>query len=54
MAVWDSILAKYDEVKLHEAISYIMEDGRKVKITFIDQGDQTKIIETFDPEKMNI
>ncbi|MCP1146812.1 SRPBCC family protein [Lysinibacillus endophyticus] len=40
----------YDEVKLHEVISYTMEDGRKVKITFIDQGDKTKVIESFDPE----
>lgn len=40
----------YDEVKLHEAISYTMGDGRKVDITFVDQGDTTTVIETFDPE----
>lgn len=40
----------YDVVKLHEAISYTMGDGRKVDITFIDQGDATTVIETFDAE----
>ncbi|QNK57928.1 SRPBCC family protein [Paenibacillus sp. PAMC21692] len=40
----------YDEVKLHEAISYTMGDGRKVDITFVDQGETTKVVEIFDPE----
>ena len=26
----------YDEVKLNEIISYILEDGRKIRIIFID------------------
>lgn len=43
----------YDEVKLYEAISYTIGDGRKVKITFIGEGKETRIIETFDPEKTN-
>lgn len=40
----------YDEVKEHEFISYTMEDGRTVKITFNSQGNDTKVIETFDAE----
>ncbi|WP_010278112.1 SRPBCC family protein [Paenibacillus senegalensis] len=40
----------YDEVKLHQTISYTLGDGRKVEITFVDQGETTKIIETFDAE----
>lgn len=40
----------YDEVKQHEAISYTMGDGRRVDITFIAQGNETKVIETFDAE----
>jgi len=40
----------YDVVKLHEEISYTMEDGRKVEITFLNQGDETKVIEIFDAE----
>lgn len=40
----------YDVVKLHEAISYTMGDGRRVDIVFENQGDTTKVVETFDAE----
>ncbi|TLS36160.1 SRPBCC family protein [Pseudalkalibacillus caeni] len=40
----------YDEVKTHEVIAYSMSDGRKVKITFKDLGNQTGVTETFDAE----
>ncbi|RUS47445.1 SRPBCC family protein [Cohnella sp. AR92] len=40
----------YDIVKQHEAISYTMGDGRKVDIAFVDQGNATTVIETFDAE----
>lgn len=40
----------YDEVKHHELISYTLEDGRKVEITFTDLGGATKVVETFDAE----
>lgn len=43
----------YDEVRLNEFISYTMEDGRTVAITFISQGNDTKVIETFDAESTN-
>jgi uncharacterized protein YndB with AHSA1/START domain len=43
----------YDEVRLNELISYTLGDGRRVEITFINQGNETKIIESFDPEKEN-
>jgi uncharacterized protein YndB with AHSA1/START domain len=43
----------YDEVKLNEIISYILDDGRKVKITFIDEQNKTKIIEDFEAETTN-
>ncbi|MBU3145320.1 SRPBCC family protein [Clostridium sp. CF012] len=43
----------YDKVKLNEVISYILDDGRKVKITFISQENKTKIIEAFESEKTN-
>jgi uncharacterized protein YndB with AHSA1/START domain len=43
----------YDEVKLNESISYILDDGRKVKITFISQENKTMIIENFESEKAN-
>jgi len=43
----------YDEVRLNEFISYSLEDGRSVEITFIKQGNGTKIVEAFDPETEN-
>lgn len=43
----------YDEVRTNEFISYTIGDGRKVAITFISQGNDTKVIETFDAEETN-
>lgn len=43
----------YDEVRTNEFIAYTLGDGRKVAITFISQDNNTKVIETFDPETTN-
>jgi uncharacterized protein YndB with AHSA1/START domain len=43
----------YDEVRINEFISYTIEDGRKVTITFISQENDTKVIETFEAENTN-
>ncbi len=43
----------YDEVKTNELIAYTMGDGRKAKIIFSTEGNQTKIVESFDAEEMN-
>lgn len=43
----------YDEVVLHQLISYSMEDGRTVRITFANKGMSTEITETFDAENQN-
>ena len=43
----------YDEVKANEVIAYTMDDGRKVQITFSSTGNETKIVETFEPENTN-
>lgn len=43
----------YDEVVVNERIAYTMEDGRKTEITFINHGDTTEVIETFDAEGQN-
>ncbi|MFY4775785.1 SRPBCC family protein [Metabacillus sp. RGM 3146] len=40
----------YDVVKQHEQISYTLGDGRKVDITFVNQGNETKVVEIFDAE----
>ncbi|CAH0121688.1 hypothetical protein PAE9249_04221 [Paenibacillus sp. CECT 9249] len=41
----------YDEVSLNKSISYTIADGRKVKIDFIPQDNDTKIIESFEAEE---
>ncbi|WP_337103039.1 SRPBCC family protein [Paenibacillus sp. YIM B09110] len=43
----------YDEVSLNESIAYTLGDGRKVSISFIAQGDDTKIVESFEAEETN-
>ncbi|MEX1267843.1 MAG: SRPBCC family protein [Balneolaceae bacterium] len=43
----------YDEVIPGELIRYTMDDGRKVKITFIKKDNETQVIETFDAETEN-
>jgi len=43
----------YTNVQLHKVIEYSMPDGRKVKILFSGNGNETKVTETFDPEDTN-
>jgi len=43
----------YSMVKKEELITYSLADDRQVKITFTAQGNQTKVVETFDPETEN-
>lgn len=43
----------YDEVKKHELITYTLDDGRKVRITFTPQGEETRVVEVFDAEQSN-
>lgn len=43
----------YDQVVEPRLIEYTMSDGRKVKVEFLSRGDQTQVIETFDPEASN-
>ncbi len=33
--------------------SYEIEDGRKVEISFVDELEKVKLIETFEPKKIN-
>jgi uncharacterized protein YndB with AHSA1/START domain len=40
----------YDEVKTNELIEYTLGDGRKVIIQFTGNGNETKVVETFDAE----
>lgn len=43
----------YSKIEKNKAIEYTMPDGRNVKIAFEDQGDKTRVMETFDPEGTN-
>lgn len=43
----------YTKVEKHNSIEYTMADGRKVKISFTAEGNQTKVVETFEPENEN-
>lgn len=43
----------YNEVKLHELISYTLGDGRDVKIRFNTKGRETEIIQIFEAETEN-
>ena len=40
----------YDKVIVNKLIEYTMGDGRKVKIVFGAQGNETKVTESFDAE----
>lgn len=40
----------YTNVNGKEMIEYSMDDGRRVSIKFIEDGETTKILETFDTE----
>ena len=43
----------YDHVQPNKLIQYTMSDGRKVKIVFASNGNETKVTETFDAESEN-
>lgn len=43
----------YDEVVTHEFISYTLDDGRTVKITFTPHKQTTKIVEAFEAESLH-
>lgn len=43
----------YDEVRTNELITYSMSDGRKVKIKFQANGNETTVTETFDADTEN-
>jgi len=41
----------YDAIKSNEFISYTIDDGRKVEVTFTSQGDMTTVTENFEAEE---
>lgn len=43
----------YDVVEENTYIEYTLGEGRKVKISFSGEGDETKVVETFETESTN-
>ena len=43
----------YDNVITNELIEYSLADGRKIKILFSKEGNNTKVVEIFDAENEN-
>src|SRR5947208_12788703 len=43
----------YDDVKTNERIAYTIGDGRKVSVHFSGNGDETRVVETFEAEDTN-
>jgi len=43
----------YDKIKTNELIEYTLGDDRKVGIHFTANGDETKLVETFEAESEN-
>jgi uncharacterized protein YndB with AHSA1/START domain len=43
----------YTAIKENELIEYDLDDGRHVKVEFVQSPDGVKITETFDPENEN-
>lgn len=47
------LIGTYDEVEKFKNIKYHLEDGREVQISFIENENELRIIEKFEPEKTN-
>lgn len=43
----------YEEFSDHENYTFIMTDGRKVKVSFDEKGGNTDVVITFDAETQN-
>ena len=43
----------YTDVQINKHIAYTLEDDRKVEIFFNEDGNQTKVVETFETENIN-
>jgi uncharacterized protein YndB with AHSA1/START domain len=44
---------KYNKIKKHEFIEYVMSDGRRVSVKFVSDNGKTRVVESFDPENTN-
>ncbi len=44
----------YNKVATHSLLSYTLDDGRNVQVTFSKSGNGTELIETFDPDENDL
>ncbi len=42
----------YNKIELNRQIEYTIDDGRKVKIVFTGNGNETLVVETFETESV--
>lgn len=47
------LVGAYTAVNEHTLIEFDMEDGRHVKVEFVEVPEGVKVVETFDPEDEN-
>lgn len=45
--------ATYDDIVEGEMFTYSIPNGRQVTVVFLEEGDKTEVIVTFDPEEQN-
>ncbi len=43
----------YTNVAQHKAIEYVLADDRRIKVMFSGNGNETKVVESFDAETEN-
>ena len=43
----------YDDVEEHAIIEYTLADGRTTVVSFMPEGDKTRVVETFEAESQN-
>jgi uncharacterized protein YndB with AHSA1/START domain len=43
----------YTAIQEHQLIEYTIADGRKVQVAFLTQGNETKVVETFEAESVH-
>jgi uncharacterized protein YndB with AHSA1/START domain len=48
-----NLIGVYDQIEEHQSMVYFLEDGRSVNVSFEAIGDQTNVVEVFEPEIVN-
>jgi uncharacterized glyoxalase superfamily protein PhnB len=44
---------RYDKIEYRKSIDYTIDEGRKVKVSFISSGNETNVTESFEAEHAN-